>query len=521
MKRFSFAGFISHPITLVVIALIVLAACVKGAPGNPTGDELATSKWKDEGVFELSPERGRFALTYSFIEDHSFQFSDSIARFAAPDVAIAKGQFVSLFAPTVSFIVMPGYLLGRYLGASQVGAFAVIAIFALLNAYMIKLICDKLDINKVAGTLGSMVFLFATPAFAYATTLYQHHVSTFLILLSVYLLITSKKVWSLAIVWFLCALSISVDNPNLFLMFPIGIVALTKIVSVVTTPKNFRIDIRLLGVATMIVMIIPVGLFLYLNQQSYGNPFQLAGTAASADKIVSGDPADVSANKENQAQTDSNDGKSALGFFKTRNLPHGMYIHLFSEDRGMLYFTPILFLGLAGLYYLSKDHPTAAGLCAAIIAINLVLYSMWGDPYGGWAFGSRYMIPSYALLSILLAKFLSQIKWHPITNGTTYFLIFGLLSYSVFVNTVGALTTNRVPPKVEADNLSLLSGRTEYYNYRRGIEVLNQNNGKAFVFEYYADNYITAWKYLSIVAGVIGVYATTLLLTLALSKKNK
>lgn len=517
MKRFSFAGFISHPITLLVVGLVVLVLCIKGAPGNPTSDELATPKWKDEGIFELSPERGRFALTYSFIEDHSFQFTDSVAHFAAPDVAIAKGQFVSLFAPTVSFIVMPGYVLGRYLGYSQVGAFAIITLFALCNAFLIKLICDKLGIHKVAGTLASVIFLFATPAFAYATTLYQHHISTFLILLSIYLLLSSKKLWSLCIIWFLCALSISVDNPNLFLMFPIGLVALTQIISVVPTPKAFKVDIRVLGIATMIVMIIPIGMFLYLNKESYGNPFQLAGTAASADKIISGDAADISAGKQNQEQTDSNDGKSALGFFKTRNLPHGMYIHLFSEDRGILYFTPILFIGIIGLYYLSKDNPTAAGIFASIIAIDLVLYSMWGDPYGGWAFGSRYMIPAYALLSILVAEALSKVKWNPIIG----ILVYGVLGYSLFVNIVGALTTNRIPPKVEADNLSLLSGKAEYYNYRRGIQFLNENNSKALLFEYYADNYITAWKYLSIVAAIIGVYATALVVTLAFSKKNK
>ena len=179
---------------LILFASGVLMVSLRGLPGNPTVPELNLKIWKENGPFELSPERGRFALIYSIVEDKSFYFSKSIAGFASPDVGIQNGHYVSLFAPLLSFSAIPGYLIGKYFGASQVGTFAVISLFALFNFFLIRAIAIRLGANKIAATLGAFVFLFATPGFAYAVNLYQHHLSTFLILLSIWALLKSKKV---------------------------------------------------------------------------------------------------------------------------------------------------------------------------------------------------------------------------------------------------------------------------------------------------------------------------------------
>src|SRR5690606_27797294 len=151
-------------------------------------------------------------------EDRSFSFSIPLARFVAPDLGYLDGKYVSLFAPTVSFLVMPGYLVGRALGASQVGAFASVSLFAIMNFILIREISKLLGAKPLAGTLAGIIFLFATPAYAYAVNLYQHHISTFLILASIYLIIKYGRKWTtLFIVMFLCALGLSVDNPNLFM----------------------------------------------------------------------------------------------------------------------------------------------------------------------------------------------------------------------------------------------------------------------------------------------------------------
>lgn len=117
-------------IILILSAAIVLALTVRGTYGIPNSNELNSQKWIEDGPFELSPERGRFALLYSIVEDKSVHFSESVARFALPDLGYKNGNYVSLFAPGVSFLAIPGYLLGKFFGASQVGAFATSGLFA-------------------------------------------------------------------------------------------------------------------------------------------------------------------------------------------------------------------------------------------------------------------------------------------------------------------------------------------------------------------------------------------------------
>ena len=181
-------------LALILFSSVVLMVSLRGLYGNPTSLDLNSDKWQVNGPFELSPERGRFALIYSLVEDKSFQFSNSLGKFATPDVGINnKGQFVSLFAPLLSFLAIPGYIIGKFFGASQVGTFATVALFALFNLILIRLIAIRLGAKPLAATIASFIFLFATPAFAYAVNLYQHHISTFLILLSIYVLLNLKE----------------------------------------------------------------------------------------------------------------------------------------------------------------------------------------------------------------------------------------------------------------------------------------------------------------------------------------
>ncbi len=489
-----------------LFCMLILLISLRGLKGSPTSYELNSNKWMDEGPMELSPERGRFALTYSLAEDHSFHFSLAIARFALPDVATAKGYFVSLFAPTVSYIVMPGYIIGKAFGYSQVGSFIVIALFAVFNAVLIRAIAIRLGARPSAATIAALLFLFATPAFPYAVTLYQHHISTFLILFSIYSLLRYKTPWALAIVWFSCALSISVDNPNLFLMFPIGVFALTRAIHIEEKVKQYQLNIHWAGLLTVVVMILPLAFFMYFNQMSYGNPFQLAGTAASAKNISQLHTPDlVEVGSEQLPDTEvpgkPTQSRNALSFFDTRQLPNGLYEHFLSLDRGMIMYTPVILIGFIGLLLLAKNNIAFTNLLAAIIGADVLLYSMWGDPYGGWAFGSRYMIPAYSILAILLAHVLTKYR----KNLFILFTILVIGIYAVCVNTIGAVTSNRNPPKVEVLAIEAVSHVQERYTYTRNMQMLNANRSKSFVFQEFAYQYLTAWQFTELIISAISV----------------
>lgn len=488
---------------LVLFCAVILSLTLHGLKGNPTATELNTKKWSDEGPLELSPERGRYALTYSLFEDKSYQFSDELGKFAAPDVAEYNGRFVSLFAPTLSYLVIPGYMLGKQIGLAQVGSFAIIAAFAILNFLLIRAIAIKLKARTLAANIAGLIYLFASPAFAYAGVLYQHHVSTFLILLSIYVLLKFKNLWALAVVWFCCALSISVDNPNLFLMFPIGIFAIGRYVHIEEKINELHLKVHFLPLITIAIMALPIAFFMNFNKQSYGNPLQLSGTVATAKiKNIPLDTANVIAEKVASASgaIKPHTDKNALSFFQTRDLPNGFYEHFLSVDRGIFVFTPIMLFGVFGMFVLVKMNKPIFQLLLAVIGINIVLYSMWGDPYGGWAFGSRYLIPSYAILSIFIALALTKFRKNILF--LVAFLV--LLTFSVSVNTIGALTSNRNPPKPEILALEALTKRQERYSFDRNMQMLDSNQSKSFVFrETEIRKYLTAWQFTGILAMTI------------------
>ncbi len=120
---------------------------------------------------------------------------------------------------------------------------------------------------------------------------------------------------------------------------------------------------------------------------------------------------------------------------------------------------------------------------------------MWGDPWGGWAFGSRYLIPAYAILSIFIAALLDHFRKNIFIIAT--FLV--IASYSVYINTAGALSSSANPPKVQILGLEQLSGRRERYSFDRNVEYLKFNNSKSFVYQAWAKNYLNAWEYFQVI----------------------
>lgn len=505
----------------LLLIVVIQAFSIRGSMGNPTPKELQRTNWRDSGVFEVSPERGRYGLLYSIVEDKSFYFSVDIARFILPDLGYKNGNYVSLFAPAVSFIAIPGYLIGKYFGMAQVGAFAIISLFAFINFLLIKNIATKLGAKDLPSWIGAIVFLFATPAYAYSVNLYQHQISTFLILSASYLIIATKKVWPLFFVYFLCAMSIPVDYPNLILMFPIGVYGLQRLVSIEKIKSLFSVKIHIFSLLVFLGIVAPLLFFGWFNLKSYGNALQFSGTVGGVHEIDNeGKPGvperEISKTREDLFEDPEKQQKSALKFFKPRNILNGMYIHLLSPDRGILYFSPIMVFGIFGIYFLYKKNNKFLPMLIAIVGANLILYSMWGDPWGGWSFGSRYMIPSYAIVSIFIAIAITEVK-----RKWIFLLIFyPILIYSAGINTLGAITTSANPPKIEAVALESISGRSERYSFDRNWEYLRSGHSKALIYKEWAYNYISTVEYFYLVLGLITALSSSLIIGVFLDKNT-
>lgn len=493
-------------IFFILFCLAILALSIRGIAGNPNEDSLNQAIWKEKGPLELSPERGRFALTYSLLENKSLYFSEKIARFATPDLGFINGKYVSLFAPGVSFFAIPGYIIGKKFGFSQVGAYSIISIFALINACLVKKIAERLGANRASAQIAALIFLFATPSFSYAVSFFQHHLSSFFILFSLLLLLTKSKFWSLFFVWFAWGTSFIVDYPNAFLMLPIVAYSLSFLFDVFRQKHHFlRVRVNLKKAFAILALIPPLFLLLGFNKLSYGSYFQLSGTVGTIKELKDSGIHNLPVSPAKESSGEINFG---LTYFKTRNIINGFYTLIFSPDRGVLYYTPVLLLALIGFLEFGEKRKKIKVLLGSIILFNLLLYSMWGDPWGGWAFGSRYLVPSYAICSIFISLALTRLR-----KDTIFMLIILLsTSFSVLVNTLGALTTSANPPRVEASSLYLLSGVNEKYTFERNLDFLLDHGSKSFVYGKYFKNLIPPWQYYLVVTlSIISFVALNLL----------
>lgn len=484
-----------------LIVILAISVSIKSQLSNPTIQELNTKAWKESGPLELSPERGRYALLFSLVENKSFQFNTEVARLATPDLGYSNGKFVSLFAPGTSILMIPGYLIGKYFNASHLGATVTIGVFAVLNVLLIYLILKKLTVSRLIAYTSALLFLVATPALTYAGIIYQHHISTFTVLLSLYISLHKNSIWQLISIFLIFGFSALIDVPNVFFITPILLFVLVKHFRFIKshTGINFVVNPNIFLAAFSIC--IPIFMYFAINYYSYGNVLQLSNTVTHIQALDEKGQAIVGRGADQRSVSDiQNLGerkRSAFNFFKSRHLINGLYAFSISPDRGTIVFTPIVLLGFLGFVQLRKKNKWFAQIFLGIICFNILLYSMRSDPWGGWGFGSRYLIPSYSILAILIGLTIERYR-----KNILFLIIFLIISsYSIYVNVAGAISSTANPPQVEILSLEALSGSRERYSFDRNIEYLKNGGSKSLVYQQYFKNSVTPWEYYRLISG--------------------
>lgn len=110
-------------ILIFIVSLVLFAVTLRGIPGNPTGSMVKNNLDQVSKPLELSPERGRYLLLMSLAENNSFSLNKTLADAAYPDIGWYQGKFYIFFAPGVSIIALPMYILGKSYGLAQVFSF--------------------------------------------------------------------------------------------------------------------------------------------------------------------------------------------------------------------------------------------------------------------------------------------------------------------------------------------------------------------------------------------------------------
>ncbi|MBI2009891.1 MAG: hypothetical protein HYS86_01805 [Candidatus Chisholmbacteria bacterium] len=459
-------------IVIGLLAIALMAGVTKGHKGNPIYNQTENSKLLG-GPFETTNSSSRYALVEAMAENKTFFFTDKQAAFSASDIASHNGKIFSVFTPGVSFVALPFYLLGKQVGMPQLFTYFSTAIVAILNLFLVFKLARKLGAGFYESLMGGGLFLFGTNALAYALTLTQHHLSTMFILLAL-LNSFSKRTWINNLGFgLLYGAGLLMDIPNGLMMLPLVGYILFKhwFWSEGAGQLLFSVKLRFLALALGLMPLL--GVFAWYNYQLTGSPTTISQSLGRVDFTV--DQGIIQRNKESN-RADEYEQRS---FYNTRSQSRGLYILLVSNERGWLYYSPMVVVGILGLIigFRNKETRTLVALAAAVGLFCLISYTSFGDPWGGWSFGPRYLIPASAIVSAGVSVALSRFK----KNVPFVVTFFALAIYGVAVNSLGAMTTSAIPPKVEAVNLP----DPIPYTYEYNLGLLEQDKSSALVYNLY------------------------------------
>ncbi|MEK7581471.1 MAG: hypothetical protein AAB512_04250 [Patescibacteria group bacterium] len=497
MKKLLFIVFIS----LATFILVVLS--VKGQFGHPVYFQ-SEKDTRVGGPFESSNSNSRYALTEAIVERGTLFLDDSLAKFSAPDIVHHNGKYFSIFTPGVSFVGVPFYALGKIFGMPQLFSYSMNALFGLINMFLVVWLARKFGASFYASLISGFLFLFATNSLAYALTFTQHQLSTTLILLALINAIGKRTFINNMLIGLIFSAGLLVDIPNVLMMTPIMIYVFVKhFQSNPEQNKSANFPLRLIVLSGIIIGIVPLfalfGWYNYQTTSSYTKIGQFIGRANY--------PAD-----ELEVPTPKNPNRILLPY-DTRKQLNGLYILLLSNERGWLFYSPVILVGIIGLYiaYQDQQKRRLAVLSTSVVLITIISYSMFGDPWGGWSFGPRYLIPAAAILSSAIGVAVAKYK-----NNILFVSIFILLAaYSLAISSVGALTTSAIPPRVEAVNLANPIAYTYEYNF----QFINNNLTSSLIYNLYLSQ--ISVKTFLFVFYIVSILAFIVILVFELANKKK
>lgn len=401
---------------------------MKGEVGS--GVSQAKNQTAIGQVFEDSIARGRYALTLSIAEYKRLDFTRELAQFAAPDVASSNGKFVSIFPPGTALFLVPFYFLGSLLGVGQLMTSFSLMLLAVINGFVLYSLAKKLHFSRAASLLAAVLFLLGSSAFVYAGVLSQHHLTTFFLLSLFHVALLKNNQYKMALGLIIYAMGFVVDWPNLIILLPGVLLTLAQ-------SLHFLKKKGTVGFVTIIISLlacIPVVFYLFYTTRSGSSPLAIGQFLP---RVV---------NVTEQAIVKKSGKTGIFQTFFLSKIPNGLYVLGFSRERGILYFSPIYLLSVFGITQLGKKQRMITAVMLMTISLNVLLYASFGDPWGGPSFGSRYLIPSFALLSIFLVAFFESI-----TKKILPFVSFALLGMiSIAISLLGAMTTTQIPGKEAA-----------------------------------------------------------------------
>lgn len=461
------------------------------------------------GPFESTNSNSRYALVEAIVNNKTFFLSNELAKFSTPDIARVGDKYISIFTPGVSFLAVPFYYIGKLFEVPQLATYLCTMLLAIVNALLISVLARRLGTSSVSSYVAGFLFLFGTNALPYALTLTQHHAGIFILLLSVLNASLPRTLLRNMMLGALFGAGLLIDIPNGLILLPVIIYAISRHFVRAETNEGIRFRIKLSFIGMLLGLLPLLYAFGVYNYQTTGSYTLIGQTVGRFNYPIGQMTEEIPVSSEIIAQ------HKKLPY-ETRNLLSGFYTLLVSNERGWVYYSPIVLFGFLGLAFAYRNKNTQ-GLTAVVMAstgMTVLSYAMFGDPWGGWSFGPRYLLPATALVCTGIAVAVDKYR----SNIVLGILLVATSIYSISVNVLGALTTNAIPPKVEAVNLQNPIPYTYIYNLDF---LLNKNTSSSLIYNLWLADRLSAFQYFLIVAGVTGCIFIVMYITSVVSLKRK
>ncbi len=267
-----------------------------------------------------------------------------------------------------------------------------------------------------------------------------------------------------------------IDYPNLLTLAPFIFAANLTLLKVVDSEDALKFTFKSIGIYSIIGFLPVLVLYVLFSQSLFGRPIAFTNTYNLQRLQIQHIPFN-----EKHLSNSLFLKQSYSNRFQILRSIRGIEVLLVSRDRGLFFYSPVI--------------------CASF-ALNLIIYATFDDPWGGWSFGPRYLVASLPLLTVLVAIYLNS----SYKKNLVKFFTFSSILYGFFISLSGVLTTNVLPPSVEAVGLNM----SDYYSL--SFQYLSNGKISSYLFGEYLHKYMNGYVFYSLISTLFITCLISLLL---------
>jgi hypothetical protein len=344
------------------------------------------------GVFHSSDAQFIVAATESLVKRGEFTASQLWWHRDAIETIASDGEPYSKYGIGASLMAVPLYVLA--LSWPRLGMVQAVMLTNLLvtavSAWLVLKFVSALGYSTGIALGTSLLFALGTSAMVYAHYYFTEPLSGLTLvgsILGLYVYRARKQERYAWLAGVTMSLAVATKLINILFLVPVLAYAVGSLWPEVCASRRVRNKEALVNVWRMKSRWLPVGLPLVLtlallgvfNALRWGSPF------------ASGYP--------------------AWERF-THPLLAGVWGLLFSSEKGLFVYNPILIVSLLALPLFWRRHRSEALVILAVAALHILVYARWHDWRGGVAWGPRFLVPLLPLLILPLAPLLTEV-WQP------------------------------------------------------------------------------------------------------------